>query len=102
MDSCSAMKFMNYYKKYGSEEDIKMAEQYSESCESTCFSLYINCEGKFYPCSFIEGESFEGLDCTIEGLDFISDIWLNKDVQNIRNKILDAKTCGRSCYNFEI
>lgn len=102
MDSCSAIKFLNFAKENFTEEQYKVAETLSESCESTCFSLYINCEGKFFPCSFIEGEDFEGLDCTASDLNFLEDIWMHPTTVAVRNKILEAKSCNKSCYKYEI
>lgn len=54
MDSCSANKFLKAIK---GRKDAKQLEQYVESCESFgLFSAYINCEGIYYPCSFMEKE----------------------------------------------
>lgn len=102
MDSCSAMKFMSFAKDNFNDIEYKNAEQLSESCESTCFSLYINCEGKFFPCSFIEDEDFEGLDCTKPNLNFLEEIWTHPTTVAVRNKILEAKGCNKSCYKYEI
>ena len=103
MDSCSAIKFINFVKERF--EDKKVQDtiiSYVEPCESTCFSLYINVEGKFYPCSFLEDEDFEGIDCTEKNLDFFKKVWQNEKVVKVRNKIINAKTCNRSCYKYEL
>ena len=62
----------------------------------------INVEGKFFPCSFLEDEDFEGIDCTEKDLDFFKKVWQNEKVVEVRNKIINAKTCNRSCYKYKL
>lgn len=50
-DSCSAPKFEHWARKYDRHDLLK----FSEPCESTLFSIYINVNGEALPCSFAEG-----------------------------------------------
>ena len=72
MDSCSACMFDNITKgKY---------KKYIEPCESFgLFSCYFNVDGKYFPCSFCEGQGEwkEGLEIKT---DFLKDIWYNKKI----------------------
>ncbi|NQU83288.1 MAG: hypothetical protein HQ536_01110, partial [Parcubacteria group bacterium] len=59
-DSCSAPMFLKAIRHRKNYERLKMMV---EPCESTCFSFYLNVEGKGYPCSFAEGEKgWKGID----------------------------------------
>jgi hypothetical protein len=96
-DSCTATKFLVSIKEH---KDFKQFETLVEPCESTIFSQYFNVEGKFFPCSFCEGEEqwSEGLD-VINCNNFIEDIWMNERVVSFRNKLL--KNC-RKCFMFKV
>lgn len=89
-DSCSANSF--------NKVTNNKFKTYSESCESTLFSSYFNVDGKFFPCSFCEGENGweEGLEIKNN---FLEDIWYNERVIEFRNKLL--KGC-RNCPMFKI
>lgn len=67
---------------------------FSEPCESTLFSGYINCEAKFFPCSFAEGvgEWKEGLD-VLKADNFVQDIWMHERTQKFRQNLLDSTEC---------
>lgn len=96
-DSCGSTKFLNFIdnnKKYSHFKSLV------EPCESTCFSLYCNTQGKFFPCSFIEDEiKWEnGLDL-IKYNDFIKDIWYHEKTIDFRNNLLNK--C-RNCPYFKI
>ena len=75
-DSCSYHKFIKSVENHPRYEEFKMM---SEPCESFgLFSSYINVEGKYFPCSFVEGEGEwkEGID-VVNCDDFVKDIWFN-------------------------
>jgi hypothetical protein len=78
-DSCSFCKFAEAIKSNPKE---KLLLTLAESCESTRFSAYVNVEGKFYPCSFCEGEKGweKGIDIIDSDFsDFINDTWNGKE-----------------------
>lgn len=85
-DSCSAPKFakaVNYDKKL-----LPMIEP----CESTCFSMYINQNGEYFPCSFTEKDRWpKGIDVTAEGFDFMRDVWHGEKTIEFRNKLLASQ-----------
>ena len=108
-DSCSAPVF---FKTFEGTDRYNQMSLLGEACESTLFSSYINADGKFFPCSFNEGEGdwTEGLDvltCT----DFAKDIWFNEKTIAFRNKLMETtrgclscpsqKFC-RTCPTFEV
>lgn len=99
MDSCSACKFIEAIKNYP-ENIQKNAELFTEPCESSLFSSYINTNGMFYPCSFTEGtEGWEtGLD-VVGCENFIDDIWNHEKTKEFRKKLLDK---NRNCPIFEV
>lgn len=98
-DSCSSFKALT-----------SLGEKYKDMiipCESTLESSYINVDGKFFPCSFMEGE-VEGIDvlaCKSEK-DFIDNVWNNQNTENFRNSLLatDSKCQGdcRKCPFYEV
>jgi len=74
-DSCSAPHVLKI-----------MPEQknYIEPCESTLFSIYINVEGKAFPCSFCEGvEGYDGVD--------VKDAWTSEEFKKFRSALLANK-----------
>lgn len=98
-DSCSAFKFL---KAVEGHPNYKMFEQNAEPCESTCFSMYVNVDGKFFPCSFTEGEDdWDGIDMTkIDN--FIKEVWNNSKVVEYRNKILKCRKQCKNCFHFNV
>ena len=95
-DSCSATKVLKVLRGNPKYPHYKMM---AEPCESTCFSLYINCEGKSYPCSFLEGEpGYEGIDM-LEVDDFMEDVWYHPKIEDFRANLLKK---GRNCPHFQI
>ncbi len=81
MDSCSAHKFLNAIKdnpNYGHMAKLV------EPCEATCFSSYINSDGKYYPCSF--AEDGEGID-VVKAKTF-NEVWNAKETIDFREKLL--------------
>lgn len=96
-DSCSCHLYLESIKGRQNFSNIKL---FVEPCESTCFSVYFNCEGIFFPCSFLEGEGEwkDGLDI-IKCNDFITDIWMNPKTIKWREKLINNK---RNCpYYFQ-
>lgn len=88
-DSCSAYK---YLKCVESESYFDTIKQYCEPCESSLFSVYINVDGLFVPCSFSDGSEGweEGLDvknCD----DFVKDIWMNEKTIKFRENLLNTE-----------
>lgn len=93
-DSCSCNKFLELTK-VDDRYDYEQMKLVSEPCESSCFSLYVNVEGDFYPCSFAEGSGTwkEGIS-VIKFDDFLNDIWYNKRTIDFRdNLILNKRSC---------
>ena len=91
-DSCSAPKFLNAIKGRKDEEFLK---NYVESCESVMYSMYIDANGIFYPCSFMEkeGEWEKGID--MKNIDnFISDVWYEDRVVDWRNTSIQCINCN--------
>jgi len=86
-DSCSAPIFINSLKDNPNKESIEMLV---EPCESGIFSSYINCYGKFFVCSFAEGEDNwqEGID-VLNCNDFFKDVWFNPRLIEWRKRLLD-------------
>lgn len=106
MDSCSAG---SYVEAIQDRENRTQISQFVESCESSMFSGYINVEGKYYHCSFAEGEGLwkDGID--VLGCDnFIDDVWNHKLTRQFRNASIKTanknphKDCGdcRLCLIF--
>ena len=101
-DSCTASKFLKVAKLLGMYDKVHV---FTEPCESSLFSSYINVEGKFFPCSFSENEDNwkEGLD-VLNCNDFIKDIWMNEKTIEFRNKLLKNLDCNkcRCCPLYDI
>ena len=101
-DSCSAPKFLNSVK---DDENYKMYETFSEPCEATLFSSYFNVEGKFFPCSFIEGTPGweDGIDIiNDEKSEFIKDLWYNENTKNFRDATIKCRECNVACSVYNI
>jgi len=95
-DSCSANKFLQVIKNHKKRAIFEMM---TEPCESTCFSLYINVEGKAFPCSFLEGENgIEGIN-VLQVNDFLNNIWFEENNKKFRQKLIKN---GRECPCFII
>jgi hypothetical protein len=94
MDSCSAPAFelaINGMSNLSAEEKARLIAM-SESCESFgLFSSYINVHGKYFCCSFCEGEKDweDGID-VINCQDFVKDVWNNPKLVEWRQKSLDT------------
>lgn len=99
-DSCSAQSLLRAIK---GTSYIEKIEKYIESCESTRMSLYIDVDGFFYPCSFMEkiDDWKDGLDVKTCN-DFISEIWENPRTQNFRKGCLSSIKNGVGCQYYNI
>lgn len=100
-DSCSAPSFLRAVRDRPEYARLAMA---AEPCESDCFSSYVNVEGRYFHCSFTEGEDgWEGIDML--GVDdFMKDIWNAPEVQRFRSKLMDSqrKNGCRECPVFDL
>jgi hypothetical protein len=106
-DSCSANKFLEAV---ADDKDYDKLVVATEPCESTCFSLYVNVEGEYFPCSFTEGGTWDaagdwnrGIDVT-QVEDFMKDLWEHERTKQFRNALLtNLDKCGaRSCPLYKI
>ena len=94
-DSCSAPKYEAAVMRSDKPYDVKKRMiQFSESCESTLFSLYINVHGEVWPCSFSEGEPGHEPVSMIEAESFTKDVWDGRVVQAFRDKLLATTKDG--------
>lgn len=95
MDSCTAPKFL---KAIEGREDYEQLSSYVESCESLLFSSYIDCTGKFYPCSFMEkeGDWAEGID-VLKCTDLLKDIWYAPASVKWREDATRRMSCNCGC-----
>lgn len=95
-DSCSCCKFQ----KCLSKEQLDQYSMLCEPCESSLFSSFVNVNGDFFPCSFMDGaEKWQtGINvATCE--DFVKDVWMNERVIEWRKTLLAN---GRACPVYEI
>lgn len=98
-DSCLCHRYLACVEEGPWKSEIAMM---CEPCEAGCFSLYINAEGKVFPCSFIEGtEGWErGLKLVgRKRADFLLRIWYHPSMVAWRKKLL---ACGRQCPVYNI
>jgi hypothetical protein len=95
-DSCGANKVEKILRNMNLH-NIEQVCQSIEPCESSGFSAYCNVEGKFFPCSFAEGE-FEGID-VVNCNTFLDDVWYNPKVVTWRERLLNQ--C-RNCPMYDI
>lgn len=95
-DSCSSLKA------YRAFEDKEIRSSIIP-CEASLESSYINVEGYYFPCSFMEGEKNRELDWK-EGVsvleckdyeDFLDKVWLNK--KTLKFKEVLKGTCEDNC-----
>lgn len=102
MDSCSANKFLRSIK---DNEHFEEISTYVEPCEKMLYSLYINSEGRLFPCSFMEreGDWAEGIDMTTIK-DFYRDVWMNPLVVKDREASLKCIQCNgcNSCAYYDV
>jgi len=95
-DSCTANLFLETIENKSNYDTLKDS---CEACESGLFSSYINVEGKYFHCSFTEGEKgWKGIDI-VACKDFLKDVWQAEETQKFRKMLLDNK---RSCPIFKL
>lgn len=105
MDSCTAGKFIRTIQDRPNKNEIL---NMIEPCESTKFSLYVNTEGKFFPCSFMDGEVVEDGGDWTEGIDvvncnnFLRDVWFNEKTLQFRQKCVECTRNNRGCPHYSI
>lgn len=100
-DSCTAPL---YFKAIENLPEYKQLSQYAEPCESGLFSYYLNVEGKYFPCSFTEGEKGweEGIDGNnSDPKHFIQNIWFNPRMVEWRNNLIKS-SAGCDCKSSNI
>lgn len=90
-DSCSAPKF----ERWAVASNMEHLTTYSEPCESGLMSSYINVNGDFFPCSFVEGiEGWEEGLSVLSCKDFLKDIWYHpRTVEWRKNLLSNHRTC---------
>lgn len=101
-DSCSAPKFEATIRSMDLDKSIKeKLISYSESCESSLFSSYINVHGEYWHCSFSENEcDWKAID-VLKVSNFLEDVWNNEEVKKFRNKCISTEKDGcRDCITF--
>ena len=100
-DSCSCVRFLENIQDHPQYEQIKVL---TEPCESSRFSAYINVDGKYSPCSFIEGTGnwHDGGMSVIDGCDFIKDIWNCESNKNFRETCISCLDEGMGCQYYEV
>jgi len=106
-DSCSASKFGSAIDGHAFEKRMLTS---TEPCESTCFSLYINVKGEYFPCSFTEAGDFSSVGDWKQGInmleieDFMRDIWNHQRTNHFRGVLIkSADDKGlRSCPLYQI
>ena len=99
-DSCGSPRFEEWAKQNVSGKELAEMLAPAERCESCLFSLYVNVEGKAFPCSFCEGEGDwkEGIDL-LSAENFTKDVWKHPRFVEWRKNLL-AK--GRECPVFKV
>jgi MoaA/NifB/PqqE/SkfB family radical SAM enzyme len=102
-DSCSAGKYEAAINNSSilSDQDKKQMISYSESCESSLFSAYINVKGQYWHCSFSEDETTQqGID-VVNANNFVNDVWNHPTVVKFRNELIETTKDGcRKCLMF--
>lgn len=101
-DSCGSHKFLAFLKKTDSLNDKQKQDmsQSVECCESSCYSLYIDVKGNYFPCSFTPNtKNWERGINIIESEDFIKDVWQNEKTVKFRKNLIG---CGRDCPIYKI
>lgn len=101
-DSCGCYNFLNAVK-----NDINYNSYYSmvDSCESTLFSIYVNVEGKVFPCSFVEKcNDLNDINSKLpqitidKNYDLLMDIWYESNINLLRKKLYNSYDDNLKCY----
>jgi len=97
-DSCSYHRTKRTFEKLGI---LKKYEHLMEPCESFgLFSSYINSEGKYFPCSFMENSCDDWKDgINVLESESFDEIW-NSDIVNKWKNI--SLSCDRDCPVFQV
>ena len=99
MDSTRVVlkRFLKYIdKQHGKLDNLKT---HVESCESTIYSLYIDVNGDFFPCSFsTDTKGWEGGLSVLECDNFLSDIWNHEKTKKFRKGVISCRNCHQSCF----
>lgn len=85
-DSCSAPDLMRLFDK----ENKERYKDVIESCESTLFSGYINVNGEFFPCSFVEGEMDWKNGIKISQYSNFKEVWFHEKLEKFRTKLIST------------
>jgi radical SAM protein with 4Fe4S-binding SPASM domain len=101
-DSCGAPHFLRAVK--GSPHYTSY-EMMTEPCEGGLFSMYVDVDCNFFPCSFMSGEAGwkEGIPI-LEAEHFMRDVWHDPRTEEWREKLIaniDENKC-RNCPAFEV
>jgi hypothetical protein len=99
MDSCSANKFIKTLDELVDENKKNEIINFIEPCESFgLFSMYVDCYGTYYPCSFMEktGKWENGIDL-LKINDFCKEVWYSEKLCEDRNKSLEKAKCNGGC-----
>ena len=99
MDSCSANKFIKTLDELVDEKKKKEIINFIEPCESFgLFSMYVDCYGTYYPCSFMEktGKWENGINL-LKINDFCKEVWYSEKLCEDRNKSLEKAKCNGGC-----
>ena len=100
-DSCGAHKLMS---SLDSEERERLKEVI-EDCESTRFSMYIDVNARFFPCSFMANENLTAWKDGIDMLgvkDFMSEVWNHPYVSEFRKQVITSNKNSNGCCYFRI
>lgn len=92
-DSCSSGKVLQYFH---AQNNTKY-DELVEPCESCLFSGYINVEGLFFPCSFLE-DKVTGIDL-LQTEDFLADVWYQSGIKGWRKRLLKN---NRNCPIYQV
>lgn len=91
-DSCTANKFLKCIKELGDQELYNKLNILVEPCESGLFSIYVNVEGKVFPCSFVEPMGIFGNLLEVD--DFLQDVWYGENMKQWRKRLIkDCREC---------
>jgi MoaA/NifB/PqqE/SkfB family radical SAM enzyme len=101
-DSCSGPKLISAVK---GRDNYDAIYEMVDPCESTLFSMYVDENCRFYPCSFMP--KTEGWESGIDMLavkDFEKEVWNGKKTFTFRDKLCNNKDCNgcRECPVFEV
>ncbi|GHU17137.1 hypothetical protein FACS1894163_07670 [Spirochaetia bacterium] len=96
-DSCAFPKFFKATEGLPNREKMLMM---AEGCESFGrFSLYVNVDGRCFPCSFCEHETGWKKGFDLLTTDFMSDVWNSPEFENGRKALIKT---GGACPVFEV